>query len=195
LAAAAGATRIPGVFVGVSVALVYLQRLGYRVTRLTRDAWWLLLAPVGCLAFAAYVGLKFNDPLVLLHVSAQSPSHYNGGVWAHLVHTFDRPWSLNSAIERMTLTGSIVIVVLVFALSVVAKRRLGLAYATFPVLSMLFASLYTLDANGRYAAVLFPVFMVGALMLSRAGFVLISFCGAISGALLFSLFAHWKHIT
>ena len=195
LAALASATRIPGLFVGVSLALIYLARPRARPFALTKDALWLLIAPMGCVVYAFYLGLRFDDPLILANVSTQLPAHYERGTAMHIVHVFEQSMDVTNAIERLTIVCSIVILSLVFWMSVTAGQRFGVAYAFFSTASIALASMYTLDANGRYASVLFPAFMAAATTLSLPAYRAICAGSAVFGAALYALFAQWHHIT
>ncbi len=195
LAALASATRIPGLFVGISLALIYLARPRARTFALTKDAFWLLIAPMGCAVYAAYLAVTFDDPLVLVNVSTSLPSHYERGTAMHVLHVFEQSMDVTNAIERLTITCSIVVLALVFWVSVIAGQRFGAAYAFFPAASIALASMYTLDANGRYASVLFPVFLAAATTLSQPAYRVVCAVSAALGAGLYALFAQWHHIT
>ena len=195
LAALASGTRIPGLFVGVSLTLIYLAQ-PQRLASERQTKWlWLLLAPLGSLLYAGYVGIRFGDPLLLVHVSTNLPAHYVRGIFMHVVHVFGQDVDITNAIERTTIASSIVIFALVLVMSVIAGRRFGVAYAFFPVASMALASIYTLDSNGRYASVLFPVFLAAASTLSTSSFRVTCGLSVPCGAVLYALFAHWRHIT
>jgi hypothetical protein len=195
LAALASATRIPGLFVGVSVALIYLARPRARTFALSKDAFWLLIAPMGCAVYAVYLGLRFDDPMILVNVSTHLPSHYEHGSAMHIRHVFEQSLDMTNAIERLTILSSIVIFAFVSWMSVIAGQRFGVAYAFFPMASVTLASMYTLDANGRYASVLFPVFLAAATTLSQPAYRVVCAVSAALGTGLYALFAQWHHIT
>jgi hypothetical protein len=201
LAALASGTRIPGMLVSVSLAVMYVARWQHsspapgHSPRWRTDWLWLLVAPLGGLLYAEFVGIRFRRLFVLFDVSTNLPAHYIRGIFEHVAHVFRQNFDFVYVIERTTIAASIAIFLLVLFLSAVAARRFGLAYAVFPAASMILASMYTLDANGRYASVLFPVFMAAAATAPTWAFRLACGAGALFGTVLHALFAQWRHIT
>src|SRR5262245_36661901 len=114
LAALASATRIPGLFVGLSIALIYLAERRHGASALQKEGFWLLAAPVGCLVYAAYLGLRFNDPLLLVRVSTNLPGHYARGIFMHIAHVFSQDLELANVIERTTIILSLASLAFVF---------------------------------------------------------------------------------
>ena len=125
LAALASGTRIPGLFVGASIAWICFAERRRRVSAPGKDALWLLAAPLGCLVYAAYVGIRFHDPLLLFHVSTNLPGHYARGIFMHIAHVFVQPHDLASLIERTTIILSLFSLAFVLWMSLVAGRLFG----------------------------------------------------------------------
>ena len=113
----------------------------------------------------------------------------------HIAHVFSQNLGLANVIERTTIILSLVSLACVLAMSLVAQRLFGSAYVFLSMASMALPSLYTLDANGRYASVLFPVFMAAASTWRTARYIAACAVAAPLGAVLFVWFAHWRHIT
>ena len=160
-----------------------------------KHGFWLLAAPLGCLLYIAYFGVRFHDPLLLVRVSTSLPAHYSHGIFVHIAHVFSQNLDPANVIERTTIILSLVSLAFVLSMSLVAGGLFGSAYAFFPIASMALPSLYTLDANGRYASVLFPVFMAAAVTWPAASYRVACAAGVPLGGALFVWFAHWRHIT
>jgi hypothetical protein len=133
MAALASGTRIPGLFVGVSIAFIYFAQRRYGSSAPRTQGFWLLAAPLGCLLYLAYLGVRFHDPLLLVHVSTNLPGHYARGIFMHITHVFSqnpdlanvspndhRPVACEPASSGVTVAG----------------RLFGSAYAFFPMASM-----------------------------------------------------------
>jgi hypothetical protein len=178
LGAAAGATRNTGAFLIVPLALFYWQSRPGPARRPDRDALWLLLAPVGALAFAAYQWAHFGDPLTGAHAERwwgrelvgplrglQAVGENVGDVVSNLVHGVH----LSSVASQLGLLGCMALAVVAFAGVV---RRLPAPYWTWAgigLVSMLSAPMPNspLSATPRFLAVLFPLFMWGGAVLTR----------------------------
>ncbi len=60
LAGLASGVRITGVFLAVALAVEYLHQRGWQWRRIGPDATWLLLAPLGLLAYMGYLWIEFT---------------------------------------------------------------------------------------------------------------------------------------
>ena len=189
--ALASATRFPGILLIVPVALLYLY--GPRGDRkreisdgfwpryyIRRDAAWLLLGPLGLVAFSVYlhfaVGNAFawNDAQVVFSRHTVNPF---SGVWAGLK---EAGWGIEEIAHgnyAPSLSLNIMnLVFLVFGIAggIGALRVLPFAYGTWVLLSL--APLFVSQNPGipfwsspRFIAVLFPVFIWLAVVCERRG--------------------------
>ena len=150
-----------------------------------RDA-GLLLAPVGLVAYAAFLWSKFGDPLYFLAAEkgwGQSPGWQT---WLKV------PWL--RALQRTPyldpphyhLVGNFLAAVIALTLAVLVFRRLGWGYGIYSFVMVFGAAMSTKNfiGTGRYAIAAFPCFAVAGLLLAeRRGARRTVF--ALSGALLF----------
>lgn len=201
-AAAAGlaaALRPPGLIVGACVALAYgLMWLRERRWRLRWDMLSLALLPVGTLAYTLYCWALFGEPLAYAK-TAQAGWHEglqpNALILTRKLVTDPRVWRLVSDWhnwlnpQHLAITISIAYLglLLICLLAIpFTWRLLGPVYTLFMVLSVIAPLIMfpTIQSQGRYQSVLFPVFIVLAYLLRRvppllyaiAGLSLVALC-------------------
>jgi len=157
LASAAGLTRLPGVLLVVPLALILWRRLGDR-----RALAWLLLVPVGAVAFMAWVG-SFAGGLGAF--AAAQTAWGRTGIGAAATTS----GSLASQLDPLRLSFLVTLLAYVFLLVYLRPDRIPLAYATIPVLALaaVMAS-GELESVGRYGMVAFPFVWALAGRRSRA---------------------------
>jgi hypothetical protein len=186
-AAAAAATRSAGVLLLLPLAVLYLwgpraDRPGPGRHRLRPDAAWLLLAPLGLVAFAVYLHLATGDGLSFLDVQDAWYRHFAGplgGVWDGLVAAVDGARQLLSgsrdhvyfepaggdpyrvAVMNLMLFGFLA---LALAGTVGSFRRLPRAYGVYVGAALLLPLSFPVGPQPlmslpRFMAVLFPIFM------------------------------------
>lgn len=191
--ALASATRVPGLLLVVPVALIYLY--GPRADRepaasrgfwprypIRPDAAWLMLAPLGILAFSVYLHFALGGGLVWQDVQATQFGRQTvdplTGIWAALSEAGKSLGHvLNGTYDRQPIYYHLNIaqagfVALAVAGGVGALRRLPVAYGVWVLLSLvpLFVSQPPFDplvSSSRYIAVLFPIFLWLAVVCER----------------------------
>ena len=188
--AMAGATRLVGVVVVIPVVISYAQAHRWRLSTVRWDALWLLVGFAGPLSYILFLHLQFGDGFAFLH-SQWVPGWGNDSAWSRLASL------LGTAIDWQHLaTGkfdSIAAINLVFgALTVlvclIAFRRIGLAAGAWGVLTMVI-SMRIWASSGRYAAVVWPMYLGIALMTERRPYL---YQGIVTGlCLLQALLAFW----
>lgn len=166
----AGACRPPGLIVGGCVVVAYgldwwQSRHGWR-----RDVFWLLLTPAGTLAYLLFCWVALGNPLAYKVASQQGwhASKLNAGniqaAW-HLFVGFSGPADYNVRLYRIYF-----LLVMLFLLAMVLVWRwLGPVYVLYSVPSII-APVITLPhptSLGRYLSVVFPVFIVAAMLVSK----------------------------
>lgn len=191
--ALASATRAPGLLLVIPVGLFYLYgpradrapaaSRGLRPRyRLEPNAAWLLLAPLGVVAFSAYLHFAVGDALAWQHVQPEwfgretvDPA---SGLWAALRegwHSLET--ILSGAYDRQPIYYHLNVVQIGFvglaiAGGIGALRMLPPAYGTWVLASLLpiFTSQPHVDplhSSARFVAVLFPVFLWLAVLCER----------------------------
>ncbi len=214
--AVAATTRSAGVLLLVPLALLLVQSV--REGGRWRDGTWLLLGPLGLVAFAAYLELARGDGLAFLDV--QEAWHRDfagplGGAWDGLVAAFEGARQLLSGSRehvyferaggdpfRVAGMNLMLLAFLVFALvaCVGTLRRLPRAYGTWVALALLLPLSFPVGPQPlmslpRFLAVLFPIFMWLALVCEERGWTDRVAAGFGLGLGLFTTqFATWQWI-
>jgi hypothetical protein len=218
--ALASATRSPGLLLIVPVLLLYLY--GPRADRaaestrggwwpryrVRRDAAWLLLAPLGLLAFSAYLHFALGDALAWDHAQVVFGRHTVDpftGVWAALREAGEslgrivsRPYTEPTS-DHLNVA-QVGFVALALAGGIGALRRLPVAYGAWVLVSLvpLFVSQAPdnpLWSSPRFIAVLFPVFLWLAIVCERREATTTVVALFAAGLSIFTgLFALWSFI-
>jgi hypothetical protein len=221
-AACAAATRSAGILLLVPLAVLYLEQgggvRGGALRRVRPDAAWLLLAPLGLLAYAGYLQLVTGDGLSFLDVQNAWYREFAGplgGAWDGTKAAFESAGRLLSGSTRsihysdaggdptraawmnLMLFGC-----LGFAITacVGALRRLPLAYGLYAGCALLLPLSFPVGPQPlmslpRFVAVLFPLFMWLAIACERrriTDWVAAAF--ALGLALFTAQFATWMFI-
>ena len=218
--ALASATRVPGLLLVVPVALLYLygpraergpesSRGGWWPRyRLRPDAAWLLLAPLGLLAFSAYLHFVLGDALAWSHAQALFGRHTVDpltGMWtalheagASLGRMVSRPYT-EITYDHLNVA-QVGFVALALAGGIGALRRLPVAYGAWVLVSLvpIFVSQQPenpLWSSPRFIAVLFPIFLWLAIVCERRELTTTVVALFATGLSIFTgLFALWSFI-
>jgi hypothetical protein len=171
LAAAASATRSAGLLLLVPLVILYVQQR--RAIR--ADALWLALAPLGLVAYCAYLGIRHDDPLAWMSLQDSWGREFAGpfgalvtgavaagdGVRDLVSGSYEVDDGVRYAIMDIGLfafaVGAVVATIGVF-------RRLPLAYGAYVVAALALPLSFPavdqpLMSLPRFLAVLFPLFM------------------------------------
>jgi hypothetical protein len=182
-AAAASATRSAGLLLVIPLGMLWWGSRGRRA----RDAAWLLLAPVGLLAYVAWLGLVEGDALRFLDVQdawSRELAVPLGGAWDGLTAAVDGLRQLVSSSRspvyfqeaagdpfRIAAINLMLFASLVFALIACAGvfRRLPRAYGAWVAVARVLPLSFPVKPQPlmslpRFLAVLFPIFMWLALV-------------------------------
>lgn len=192
--ALASATRVPGLLLVIPVALLYLYgprddreptasrglRPRYRVGP---EAAWLLLAPLGLLAFSAYLHFGLGDALAWQHAQEEFGRHTVDpltGLWSGLREGGTSFWEVvNGTYDHQPLykhlnIAQVGFIAFAVAGGVGALRMLPPAYGVWVLVSLvpIFVSQppeNPLYSSSRFIAVLFPIFLWLAVVCERRG--------------------------
>jgi hypothetical protein len=177
-AAAASATRSAGLLLLIPLAMLWWGSRGRRAG----DAAWLLLAPLGLLAYAAWLGLAEGDALRFLDVQdawSRDAAVPLAGAWDGFTAALDGLRQLASGARspvyfeeaagdpfRIAAINIMLFATLVFAAvaCVGILRRLPRAYGTWVAAALLLPLSFPVKPQPlmslpRFLAVLFPIFM------------------------------------
>jgi mannosyltransferase PIG-V len=216
LGAAASATRNTGWLLMFPLALMYWESSRGRepaeptatgARRLDPSGLWLLVVPLGALAFGIYQWAHFGDPLTGAHAERwwgrtfvgplrglQAIAENVGTTFSDLAHG----QRLGSDLHQLALLG-------VFALALVAfagvVRRLPAAYWLWTAIGLVVAisapiANYPLWSTPRFLVVLFPLFMWAGAALARPRLYLLVLTGfAVGLAFVSAEFATWHFVS
>ncbi len=235
-AASASATRSAGLLLLLPLVLIYLygpradrqappalRPPGWRaalrpVHRVGRDAGWLALAPLGLVAYAAWLGFAHGDPLAFSGAQDFWGREFAGplvGVWDGLTAAVDGARQLLSGSTetvyferaggdpmRVAAVNLMLFGFLVFGLVAAAGvlRRLPIAYGAYVAVALMLPLSYPVGPQplmslSRFLLVLFPIFMwLGAEAEERGATVRWAAASAIGLGLLTTEFASWRFI-
>ena len=196
----AALTRPNGILVAVPLGLL---ALGGRPGpgELARRALGLALVPLGLALYCAFAYQLSGDPLAWLHAQSQWGYTVGNRPWVELMrlvdglelrglygYFFSDPLAAYYFLHGTVALGFVVLVPSVFA-------RLGPALGTYVALSLYVPlSGNALEGIGRYAATLFPVFMLLGTVRSRRVHEALLVTGALVLSLLASLFVTFHPI-
>ncbi len=145
LAGLAGLTRLPGVLLVVPLALILWKRLDDR-----RALAWLVLVPLGAVAFTAWVGTFAGAAGGF--GGAQAAWGRNGIGAAAAIGG-----NLASQLDPLRLSFLVALLAYVFLLVYLRPDRIPLPYATIPILTLAAVLMSgDLESVGRYGMVAFP---------------------------------------
>ncbi len=158
--------RGPGRSASIAASLGIPARLDVRVLR-RRDL-GVLLAPVGTVAWSAWLWARFDDPFAYSTVQqawdqAEGPhTWFKIGFGGQLLHGVDTGYRAGILVQ------AIITLVALVAVPFVA-RRLGAAYGAYTLLAIALAALATKDFQGmgRYMLGAFPLFALAGLLLDE----------------------------
>jgi hypothetical protein len=151
-------TRVPGVYVAIPLFYEYMKAKGFRLKSIRIDILALALLPLGLLVFCLYNYYLTGDFLAFVHIQQTA--------WGH---DFDNP--LKTLVQGMFLsagrsriavaawfTGFIIAILAVF------YRKIPPSYLLFCFISLFLPLVKGLGSMTRYTVVLFPVFILLALL-------------------------------
>jgi hypothetical protein len=237
-AASASATRSAGVLLLLPLAFLYLYgprgdgaepartggrppgRLGALAPRypIRPSVLWLVLAPAGLVAYAAYLGVAYGDPLSFSHVQGLWSRTFAGplvGAWDGATAAFDGVRQLLSgsrdvayfeqsggdpfrvAAQNIALFGFLC---LALAGAVGVLRRLPFAYGLYVVTALMLPLSYPVAAQPlmslpRFVVVLFPIFMwLGLVCEERRIVDRVAIASAVVLGLFVTQFATWQWV-
>lgn len=147
-------SRGPGILAAVPLAWIYLSQRGLSLRRVRPDVLWLAGLPAGIALFMWVNHQVTGDALAFSRIQATA--------WGH---ELQNPLT---ALWRAMSTGDIFdrsnawYMFGVLLVTIAFLRKLGVAYGTFALLSVLFALAYGPPFNAllRYSVVIFPLYIV-----------------------------------
>jgi hypothetical protein len=219
LGALGAATRSAGVVLVVPLAIMWLTRAGGGPRRV-RDAAWIVLVPLGLVAFCVALGLGDGDAFAPFHVQDIWYRRFAGpfvGVWDGTTAAWDGVRQLVSGSRdsvyfelaagdpfRVAAINLLLFGFLVFAIVAVvgAFRRLPRAYGAYALAALALPLSYPVGPQPlmslpRFLAVLFPLFMwLGAWLAEggRARRVAVLAPSAAGLAIVTAVFATWHWV-
>lgn len=189
LAGLAGAlatlTRSAGLMLLIPLFIMYMEERDWNYRRLDREAFNLLLVPVGLGVWMLFLGVRFGDPWLFTEAQSYWLREFTGpieGLWQGLMSalggletlftsTDDLFWPVVDRDERLWAAYNIInfgFTVTFLGLAIAAFRRLPLAYAAYALAVVLFPLSYAsafvpLFSMPRFVLTAFPIFILLAI--------------------------------
>lgn len=182
-ASAAAATRIPGLLVGLSLVLLYLEKK----RGVGPSALWLALVPALPLAHLATLQRRFGDPLVFL----SSNQAWKGARLGEVLEDFTRAQPFHDSFRLHVLGLGVALFSAAVLTCALTFRRVGVAYGLWCLLHILVALKTPFISMGRYLSVLFPLFAVWALVLPTPVYRIWLLVSCVLQVALVFCFSHW----
>ncbi|MFQ5855726.1 MAG: glycosyltransferase family 39 protein [Anaerolineae bacterium] len=196
-AAAAGATRVVGAVTVVGLIVLYLEQIGFDWRKVRSDILWIPLGLLGLGTYMAFLAIRFGDPLQFVK------SQYVPG-WAAGVGIESALATVRASLAPQSIAAGhypamnlIHLSIFLFALllSVLAWRQPRRAYAVWAILTIL-ASFSLWRSMGRFAAVVFPLFIVASLMLDQdRWYQIVVYVSTLMLALFTVMYAHFYWVS
>jgi Gpi18-like mannosyltransferase len=162
----ASGTRLAGIAVPASLAVLYLEQHEWSLRKIRPDVLFLALGALGPLAYMAYLQIAFHDPLGFMAWTVGKD--WGADVtWARFASTMGhllRPSTWPLTWIEATDCFHVLSFVAAAVLTLVGARRLRPHLTVFCVLSLLVLARAWTNA-GRYCAPLFPTYLVAASLL------------------------------
>ena len=194
-------TRPNGILIAVPLGLLALAGRP-RAGELARRAAALALVPLGFASFCAFAYRLSGDPLGWLRAQAQWGYSVGNRPWVELMRLLDGlerlgpyDYFFSDPLAAYYFLHGVVAIVFV-ALAPSVFRHLGLALGAYVAVSLYVPlSGNALEGIGRYAATLFPVFiLLGGMVRSRRVHEALLVSGALLLSLLSALFTTWRPV-
>jgi hypothetical protein len=190
-AAAAGATRLVGVAVVFGLLLLYIEQIGFEWRRAGPDILWLPLGLLGTLGYMAFLIVRFGNALQF--VDSQYVPGWGAGVglgsaWRTLRDL--SPAAILAGQYPLMDIFHLLIFPLALGLAVLAARKLSIAYAAWSIVTLLL-SFALWHSMGRFVAVIFPLFIVAAMLLDRRRYQVAVCISLLLLALFTIMYAHF----
>jgi Gpi18-like mannosyltransferase len=189
LGALAAYTRISGIFLFPAfIWEFYQQKKGWNLLPI-------LLVPLGLLSYMRFLGQRYGDPLLFVHVQPYFGAERSGGkvillyqvFWRYLKMILTTKWDplyFVVWLELLTAVGFLFLLIWSF------KKKINTAYLIFAALSYILPTLSgTFSSLPRYALTFFPCFiLLGTIKNSLLSKILVGIfgtCLAVSSVLFF----------
>lgn len=197
-AAAASATRLPGILLLPALGVLYLETIQFDWRRIRPHVLWLLLGALGAGGYFAYLWFGFGlTPGDYLFLQDMGWDNDLGFRFQHMVSMFGYltpPRLLNGQYPVQQFSNFIAFVTAI-PLAVYALRRARPAYGVWALL-MIGSSFGGWVSAGRYSAVIFPLFIALALLLKKEGWFNSAIYSSIALLAFFTaLFANWYWVS
>jgi hypothetical protein len=176
-AACASATRAVGITASLGLLFLYLGEIGFKVRDMRRDILWIVVSPLGLIAYMSFLWYRFGDPL--LFVKARQVAGWEQGMglgtaWQTVTACVSIKSILSGQCSPLGLLhiGISGLGILVVAL---AWSKLDLAHTIWAIIFIGVSFVGGWHGMGRYILPVFPVF-AGIPLLVRERDKLLAIC-------------------
>ncbi|MFN8485696.1 MAG: glycosyltransferase family 39 protein [Anaerolineae bacterium] len=195
-AAAAGATRVVGIFTGLALVILYFEVIAFQWRKVRPNIAWLALSGAGMLGFMAYLGTQFGDPVAFY--TAQSSPGWGFHDWNEAVQVLRDSLAARSLLSGQYRAMDLIHLLLMLGAIIgclLAWRRPRISYAVWGLI-VVAASFPEYVGMGRYISVVFPLFILGGLALrDTRWFLAVVYICTLFLALFTIMYSHWMWVT
>ncbi len=161
----AALTRVTGIFILLPLVYEYMSQNSFSLRRLRPAMLWVMLIPAGLMVYIGYLYFAFGVPLAFAQTQAVGWGHqlttFTGSI-THDLSILLRHWEL-WVIYEMGATALLAVTIII-----AWRKRLPFSYIMYMAISFLFPLAGgTTKSMSRYLLVVFPMFIVLALMTGR----------------------------
>lgn len=194
----ASLTRFVGVFTVLGIAIIYLEHIEFRLSEIRLDFTWVISGSLGLVGYMLFLYFRFGDALAYANVQlsgwnslAQEYQHLIG-----LANSLSHPTALLTGNYSVLLVISIISLIFTLVLLVIGNKYLPLSYIVWGIMIAIMSAI-RMGSMYRYVMVIFPVYCVLAMILSKlpVSFMTWLLCLSTAFMTLFAvLFAHWYSV-
>ena len=172
MAALAGATRVVGIFTGIALFFLYLDAIKYNWRNIRLNIIGVCLCILGPLSYMCFLFIKFGDPLIFLRaqsapgwVHSLGVNHFLGWLNNVSFSNFEKGYiPIAETLHIISVIGMGILLILGM-LGIKNENRIPYPYLIFGGGVFLF-SLTAWTGFGRFSSVIFPAFIVLAMLFS-----------------------------
>lgn len=192
LAALASTTRIPGVLIGMALAIEYMDQRKFSVRAIRADALGVVMGMLGFAGMLTYFGVRFGKPFVFRETQQE--------VWQRTTSLLHVPWAISSVlhdpsmpwVHRLSTSVHVVLLPIAVGLAVYVLVRINKALGVYGLLSIALVYSTGTEGAGRYLSVHFELFIAAAIVLRSRWALVTAIVLSIALLVVFlSSFARW----
>lgn len=166
--AASGASRITGFLTIAGLIMLYIEKQGFDWRKVKHEIHWIIVGAAGPVSFMAFLAIKFGEPFAFAK-NHLVPGRITESILEGSVSNFDAFLSATTLTTKFYPLLNLFYICLVpctIVLLLFTYTKIGVAYSVWGFLSVIVSS-FGWRSMGRYAVVIFPLFISAAIVLKK----------------------------